>query len=81
MKEYVESYIRVCILYCTNKPSNKNKGVYHLLHVPTQHWERILMGFVVGLQTMQKGHDYLLVVADSINKMFILMPCKNIIKG
>jgi hypothetical protein len=35
MREDVESYIRGCILYCTNKPINKNKGVYHILHVPT----------------------------------------------
>jgi hypothetical protein len=39
------------------------------------------MDFVGGLPTTRKGHDYLFLVVDKINKMCILMPCKNNIKG
>jgi hypothetical protein len=37
------------------------------------------MDFVGGLPTNKKGHDYLVV--DRFNKMCILMPRKNTIKG
>jgi hypothetical protein len=39
------------------------------------------MDFMGGLSTIHKGHDYLFVVVDRLKKMFILMPCKNTIKG
>jgi hypothetical protein len=81
MQEDVAQYIRGCILCCTNKPNNRKQGLYHPLHVPTQPWESISMDFVGGLPTTRKGHDYLFVVVDRFNKMCILMPCKNTIKG
>jgi hypothetical protein len=39
------------------------------------------MDFVGSLPTTRKGHDYLFVVVERFNKIFILMPCKNTIKG
>jgi hypothetical protein len=39
------------------------------------------MDFVGGLPTTRKGHDYLFVVVDMLNKMCILMPCKKTIMG
>ena len=39
------------------------------------------MDCVGGIPTIRKGNDYLLVVVDKFNKMFIIMPCKNTIKG
>jgi hypothetical protein len=39
------------------------------------------MDFVGGLPTTRKGYDYLFVIVDMFNKTFILLPCKNIIKG
>jgi len=39
------------------------------------------MEFLGELLTMWKEHDYLFVVVDTFNKMCILMPCKNTIKG
>jgi hypothetical protein len=81
MQEYVTQYIRGCILCCTNKPSNRKKGLYHPLHVPTRPWEIISMDFVRCSPTTQKGHDYLFMVVDRVNKMYILIPCKNTIKG
>jgi hypothetical protein len=80
-QEYVAQLIKGCILYCTKKPSNGEKGLYHSLHVPTKHWDIISMDFVGGFPTTRKGCDYLFVVVDRFNKMCILMPCKNTIKG
>jgi hypothetical protein len=81
MQDYVAWYIRGCILCCTNKPGNRKKGIYHPLLVPTRPWESIFMDFVGGLPTMRNGHDYLFVIVDRFNKICILMPCKNNIKG
>jgi hypothetical protein len=39
------------------------------------------MDFVEGLPTTWKGNDYLFVVVDTFNKMCIIMPCENTIKG
>jgi len=69
-----------CILCCTNKPSNKNKGLYHPLPLPTKTWDKISMDFVGGFPTNGKGHDYLFVVVDTLRKMCILMPSKKTIK-
>jgi hypothetical protein len=81
MQEYVARHIRGCILCCTRKPNNMNQGLYHPLCVPTRPWEHISMDFVGGLPTTRKEHDYLFVVVDMLNKMCILVPCKNKIKG
>jgi hypothetical protein len=81
MQEDVAWYVRGCMLYCNNKPDNRNQSLYHPLLVPTQPWENISMDFVGGFKTTQKGHGYLFVVVDRFNKMCILMPFKNTIKG
>ena len=39
------------------------------------------MDFVGGLARKRKGHDYLFVGVDRFRKMYILMHCKNTIKG
>jgi hypothetical protein len=79
MKEYVVQYIIGFMLCCTNKPSNRNQGLYHPLHVPTRPWESISMVFLGGLPKTMKGHEYIFVVVERIIKMCILMPCKNTI--
>jgi hypothetical protein len=81
MKEDVAQYTRGCILCCANKPSNKNQGLNHPLLIPTRPWEIISMDFVGTLLTIRKGHDYLFVVVENFNKMFIIMPCKKTTKG
>jgi len=57
------------MLCCTNKPSNSKNGLYHPLPIPTHPWESISMDFVGDLLTRKKGHDYLFVVVDRVNKM------------
>ena len=41
----------------------------------------IFMHFVGGFPTTRKGPDYLFVIVDRFNKIYIIMPCKNTIKG
>jgi hypothetical protein len=81
MREYVARYIRGCILYCTNKPSNRKQGLYHPLPIPARALESISMDFVGGLQTTKKGHEYIFTVVDRFNNMCIIMPCIKTIKG
>jgi hypothetical protein len=44
MQEYVARYIGT-------------QGIYHLLPVPNQPWEKISMDFVGGFPTARKGRD------------------------
>jgi hypothetical protein len=46
------------------------------LPIPSQPWESIYMDFVGGFPMSRTRHDYLYVVLDRFNKMFILMECK-----
>jgi hypothetical protein len=69
------------MICCTNKPSNRNKGLYNPLPIPTQAWEIISMDFVGDLPTTQKGHDNLYLVVDRFSKMYILISCKKTTKG
>jgi hypothetical protein len=81
MQVDVARYIRGYALFCTRKPSNRKKGLYYSLPIPTRPWESISMDFVGGLPTTRKGHDFLFVVVDMFRKMCILMSCKKMIKG
>jgi hypothetical protein len=69
------------MLCCTNKTSNMKQGLYHPLPIPTQTLEIISMDFVGGFPKTRKGHDYLFMVVDRLNKMCIIIPCKRTIKG
>jgi hypothetical protein len=39
------------------------------------------MDFLGGFLRTKKGHGYIFVVVDMFNKMCILIPCKNTLKG
>ena len=58
-----------------SKPSNRKLGLYTPLLVPSHPWESVSMDFVGGLPKSRKGHDYLYVIVDRINKMCILITC------
>jgi hypothetical protein len=81
MQEDAAQYIRGCMIFCTNKPSNRKQGIYHPLPISTQPWEINSMDFVGGFPTTRKGNDYSFLVVHRFNKMCILMPCKNTIIG
>jgi len=50
MQEYVYRFMKGCMLYCTNKPNNRNQGLHHPFCVPTKPREIISMDFVSSLQ-------------------------------
>ena len=81
MQENIGRLIRGCIFCCTSKPSNRKQGLYHPLPIPTHPWEIIPMEFVGCLPKTRKGHDYMFVIVNRLNKMCILMPYKNTISG
>jgi hypothetical protein len=54
MQEDIALYIRGCMLCCIRKPSNRNKGIYHPLLVPTRPWESISMDFVGRFPTTMR---------------------------
>jgi hypothetical protein len=80
MQEEIDQYIKGCTLCCTNKHSNRKKGLFHPFPIPTQPWENISMDFLGGFPINKKGHDYIFVVVDKFSKMCI-MYYKETIKG
>ena len=76
MLKSVSRFIKVCSLFAISKPSNRKLGLYTPLLAPSRPWERVSMDFVGGLPLSKRGHGYLYVVVDRLNKMCILMPCK-----
>lgn len=54
MQGQVGMFIRGCMIYCTNKPSNKKHRLYHPLLVPSRTWENISKDFVGRLPTTNK---------------------------
>ena len=61
---------------CNQQTKYQKIGFVHTLPIPSCPWESVSMDFVGGLPMSRKGHDYLYVVVDWFNKIFILMPCK-----
>lgn len=39
------------------------------------------MDFMGGLPLTKRGYDYLFIIVDGFDKMYILIPCKNNIIG
>ena len=76
MLDNVSHFIRGYSLCATSKPRNRKPGLYTPLLVPSHPWEIISMDFVGGLPFSRKGHDYLYIVIDMFNKMWVLTPCK-----
>ena len=74
MHEKVSRYIKGCTMCDKSKPSNRKLGLYAPLPVPSHPCESVSMDFVGGFQKSRKGHDYLYVIVDRLNKMCILVP-------
>lgn len=61
------------------KPSNMKLDLYMPFSIPTLPWESIYMYFLGDLPCFKRVHDYLFVVVDHFNKMYILIPFKKMI--
>jgi hypothetical protein len=77
MHENVSKCVKGCTMCAIRKPSNRKIGLYTPLLVPYRPWESVSMDFVGGFPMSRKGNDYLYVVLDRVNKMCVLIPCKN----
>ena len=76
MLESVSCFIRGLSLCAVSKPSNRKLGLDTSLPVPSRPWKSVSMDFVGGIPLSRKGHDYLYVVLDRFDNMFMLMPSK-----
>jgi hypothetical protein len=76
MNEKFSEYIKGCVMCSTRNPRNRKLGLYTPLPVPSQPWESVSMDFVGVFSMSRKVHDYLYVIVERFNKMFILIPCK-----
>jgi len=64
-----------------SEPNNSKLGLYIPLLVPSRPWEILSFFFVEALPMTKRGHDYMFVVVNYFNKMFVLMPRNKTIKG
>ena len=79
MNEIVSRYVKGYTMCITSKQSNRKLGLYTPLPIPSRPWEIVSMDFVGELPMYRKGHDYLYVVVDRFNEMYVLMPCKKLV--
>ena len=75
MQADVAAYVATCEECQRNNPSNvRSAGLFQLLEVPGQRWEKISMDFITHLHKTRAGYDSLLVMVDYLTKMMVLRP-------
>ncbi len=75
LPKQVEKFIRACSLCSQSKPSNRKRGLYQPLPIPSRPWESISMDFLSGLPTTFRKHDAIWVVVCRFSNMAIFLPC------
>ena len=72
MHETVSRYIKGCTMCAKIKPNNRKLVLYTPPPILSHPWESVSMDFVGGLPKSRKGHDYLYVIVDRFNKMYLI---------
>ena len=78
MKKEIAAYVARCDTCCRVKAIHmKPAGLLQPLSVPEWKWEGVIMDFITGLSTTQKGNDSIWVIIDRLSKSAHFIPVKN----
>jgi hypothetical protein len=76
MKKEIAAYVARCDICCRVKAIHMKPGLLQPLSVLDWKWEDIMMDFIVGLPTTEKGNDSIWVIVDRLTKSAIFLPVK-----
>jgi hypothetical protein len=76
MKKEIATYVARCDNYCRVKTIHIKPGLLQPLSIPGWKWEEIVMDFIVGLTTTERGFDSILVIVDRLTKSAHFIPVK-----
>jgi hypothetical protein len=77
MKKEIAAYVARCDNYCRVKAIHMKPGLLQPLSIPRWKWKEIVMDFIVGLPTMEKGFDSIWVIVDCLTKSTHFIPVKS----
>jgi hypothetical protein len=76
MKKQIAAYIARCDNCCRVKAIHMRPGLLQPLSIPGWKLEEIIMDFIVGLPTIEKGFDSIWVIIDRLTKSAHFIPVK-----
>ena len=77
MKKEIAAFVARCDNCCRVKAIHlKLAGLLQPLSIPSWKWDDISMDFIVGLPTIEKGHDSICVIVDRLTKSPHFIPIK-----
>jgi hypothetical protein len=77
MKKEIVAYVARCDNCCRVKAIHMKPGLLQPLSIPGWKWEEIIMDFIVGLPTTEKGFDSIWVIMDRLTKSAHFIPVKS----
>jgi hypothetical protein len=77
MKKKIAAYVARCDNCCRVKAIHMKPGLLQPLSVPGLKWDDIVMDFIVGLPTTQRGFDSIWVIVDCLTKSANFIPVKS----
>jgi hypothetical protein len=76
MKKEITAYVARCDNCCRVKVVHMKLGLLQPLSIPGWKWKEIIMDFIVGLPTTEKGFDSIWVIVDRLTKSAHFIPVK-----
>jgi hypothetical protein len=76
MKKEIIAYVARCDNCCRVKAIHMKPGLLQPLSIPGWKWKEIVMDFIVGLPTTEKGFDSIWVIVDHLTKSAHFIPMK-----
>jgi hypothetical protein len=77
MKKEITAYVARCDNCCRVKTIHMKPGLLQPHSIPGWKWEEIVMDFIVGLPTMEKGFYSIWVIMDRLTKSAHFIPVKS----
>ncbi|CDJ63443.1 Similar to Transposon MAGGYgagandpolgenehomologues, related [Eimeria necatrix] len=77
MRAYTTAYVDSCTHCHTSKSlSQTPAGLLQQLLIPSRRWAYVSLDFITDLPLTKTGHDWILVMVDSLSKIAHFVPAK-----